>query len=146
MQNFPQGHLGPLLHYCSHLIRQCSDQQMRQYGLTPVQSQTLLFLSRHPQAGQRELERFLHVKPSTTNGLVERLVQKGLLERSVDPADARRRCLALTKEGRRYLEEIEAVLQRSEEKSRRDFTAQEERQLRCYLLRMIANLEDNTTC
>ncbi len=146
MEDLPQNHLGPMMQYCSQLLRQQLDRRLRQYDLTPAQARTLLYLSRHPQDRQRELGEYLRVEPSTVNGIVERLEQKQLLQRRADQEDGRCRRLFITEKGKRQLEEMEQILLQAERQSRKDFTPQEEKLLGEFLLRMIRNLEGEELC
>ena len=75
-------HLGRLLGQCEHRMRMVMDRSLRQYGVTPVQCRALMYLHRQPEpVTQRQLEQYMAVKPSTINGIVGRLEEKGLLTR-----------------------------------------------------------------
>ena len=70
--------LGRMIAYCGHLGRQSTDQMLRRagYDVTPVQTQALMYLAcrqRNRETSQRDLERELHLKASTVNGIVGRL-------------------------------------------------------------------------
>ena len=96
-------HLGRLLGQCEHRMRMVMDRSLRQYGVTPVQCRALMYLHRQPEpVTQRQLEQYMAVKPSTINGIVGRLEEKGLLTRDACQQDARCRVLRLTEEGRRF--------------------------------------------
>ena len=73
------------------------------------------------------------------------MTEKGLVVRSVNGADARRRLITLTDKGR----EKQALLQRkfreSELMMTRGFTLEEMDLLRALLARMIQNLEEDRT-
>ena len=81
-------HFAPLLGYCDHQVQKVLHRDLKSagYDVSPMQSRTLTFL--HCQGGQttqKALEQHLLVKPSTVNGIVERLEEKRLLTRSVSP-------------------------------------------------------------
>ena len=109
-------HLGRLLGQCEHRMRMVMDRSLRQYGVTPVQCRALMYLHRQPEpVTQRQLEQYMAVKPSTINGIVGRLEEKGLLTRDACQQDARCRVLRLTEQGfspeelatlHRYLERV----------------------------------------
>ena len=139
-------HTGQLVNYCSHLFRCYLDRETRRYDLTPVQSRAILFLHCHPGAKQRQLETLLHVKPSTVNGIVERLEQKQMLTRRTDPADGRCRTLFLTEKGEEHVHTMGRLIAEMEQKSRRGFSPEEETQLYGYLQRMIENLKGEEEC
>ena len=76
--------LGRMIGYCGHLGKLYLDMRLRQskYNVTPVQSHTLLYLSKicgEREVMQRDLERELHLKASTVNGIVDRLEEKGFI-------------------------------------------------------------------
>lgn len=75
--------IGPLLGYCNHRAYQRMEQKLRRYGVTPIQCRSLTYLHRQPgPVTQKQLQQHLAVKPSTVNGIVDRLVEKGMLTRS----------------------------------------------------------------
>ena len=92
--------LGPMLGCCAHMARERMDARMSRFGMTPAQTHVLLHL--HQSGGQlpqRELLDSLKVKPSTVNGILDRMEEKGLVERSVSGTDARQRVVVLTPAG-----------------------------------------------
>ena len=81
-----QEHFGPMLGYCDHQILKLMVRKLRRYDVSPIQCRTLTFLSEQPgDVPQKTLQEYLRVKPSTVNGIVERLEEKHLLTRSVAP-------------------------------------------------------------
>ena len=89
----------------------------------------------------------LRVKPSTANGVLDRMVDKGLVERSVSGSDARRRLISITEKGLALQEQTQRSFQEVETVIGRGLTA-EELETFCFLLgRITQNLEeDQTTC
>lgn len=140
--------LGPTLGHAAQMAKTYMDSQVSQYDVTPAQTHVLLYL--HHQGGQVpqcELTNYLRVKPSTVNGLLDRMEEKGLVRRSVSGSDARRRLITLTEKGA----EQQALFQRSfldtEEALVRGFTLEERETLASLLDRVIQNLkEDLSTC
>ena len=91
--------IGPLLGYCNHRAYQRMEQKLRRYGVTPIQCRSLTYLHRQPgPVTQKQLQQHLAVKPSTVNGIVDRLVEKGMLTRSPGEKDGRCRILRLTED------------------------------------------------
>ncbi|WP_297108741.1 MarR family transcriptional regulator [uncultured Devosia sp.] len=88
--------------------------EMAQAGhdLTPVQYAVLSSIAVHPgldqagHAGQAALDK------ATMGGVVDRLVGKGLIARTVNPANRRARILSLTDKGRDVLNQCEPVVNR----------------------------------
>jgi DNA-binding MarR family transcriptional regulator len=64
-----------------------------------------------------ELARRLRISPAVVTGLLNRLEQRGYLQRLIDPTDRRRLCLALTDSGLATSLAVESILTR-------DFAAQ----------------------
>ena len=138
--------LGRLIAYCSRLGLVYSEKLLRQagYDVTPVQSRTLAYLSCQGEHGvnQRELEKELRLRPSTVNGIVNRLEEKGFVARRTSPADGRCRLVSLTEKGRKQLVEIESIIDSTGRRFASLLTDEEEETLRKLLIRMIENLEN----
>jgi DNA-binding MarR family transcriptional regulator len=86
-----------------------SEAEARNVGLTPQQHQALLAVRAHPGPEAitvGALAECLMVKNHSALGLVDRLVENGLLSRAPDPADRRRVVLSLTDKSRGLLETI----------------------------------------
>ncbi len=139
--------LGPTLGRAAHLARSNMRDRVSKYDVTPAQTHVLLYL--HHQGGQalqRELTDFMRVKPSTANGVLNRMEEKGLLRRSVSGRDARRRIITLTEKG----EEEQAAFQQNYLDAERDMvrglTPAERETLMDLLDRVIQNLEEDATC
>ena len=66
--------LGPLLGRAAHLTRERMDARLAQFDVTPAQTHVLLYLHDHGgKAPQREVVEHLKVKPSTVNGILDRM-------------------------------------------------------------------------
>ena len=132
-------HLGRLLGQCQHRMRMVMDRSLRQYGVTPVQCRALMYLHR-----QRQLEQYMAVKPSTINGIVGRLEEKGLLTRDACQQDARCRVLRLTEEGRRFRSDFIRIAQDTNRQMEQGFSPEELAALHRYLERVAQNLAAQT--
>ncbi|MBQ1459663.1 MAG: MarR family transcriptional regulator [Oscillospiraceae bacterium] len=136
-------HFGPLMGYCDHQAQKLMGRMLRQYDVSPMQSRTLIYL--HKQTGevtQKMLEQFLMVKPSTVNGIVDRLEEKGLLRRTTSKVDGRYRILTLTEEGVHFYDDMIRVAHEVEDRMERGFTPEELDTLKSYLLRVADNLRE----
>ncbi len=137
--------LGPTLGWAAKLSRARMDARVCQYNVTPSQAHVLLYLHRHGgQVPQGELADHMRVKPSTANGVLDRMEEKGLVRRSVSGRDARRRLITLTEKGA----EQQALFRRSfldtEEAMVRGFTQSERETLTNLLERVIQNLKEDS--
>ena len=138
--------LGRLLAYCSRLGMLYNEKLLRQagYDVTPVQSRMLLYLSCQGKQGvnQRELEKELRLRPSTVNGIVNRLEEKGFVARRTSPADGRCRLVSLTEEGRKQVDAFEAIMDGTGRRYASCLTDEEAEIMAGFLIRMIENLEN----
>ena len=138
--------LGPMLGRCAHLTRERMDARLAGCDVTPAQTHTLLYLHRHGgQAPQCAVTEFLKVKPSTANGILDRMEEKGLVERTVSGADARQRLVALTSFGLEREEQVKQCFLEAEALIVRGLTEAEANTLRSLLERVIQNLEEDRT-
>ena len=142
--------LGRMIAYCGHLGRQSTDQMLRRagYDVTPVQTQALMYLAcrqRNRETSQRDLERELHLKASTVNGIVGRLEEKGYISRRTSPYDGRIRLVGLTETGRSQVEDFRAALEETERRFTAGLTDRERETLGALLERIIANLENEVS-
>ena len=78
-------------------LRALMDLRAAELDLTPMQARSL-WLSREP-ISMGELAERLHCDASNVTGIADRLEERGLMERVVDPDDRRRRNLVVTEEG-----------------------------------------------
>lgn len=87
-------------------------QELVDVGITPVQYAALQTVANQPGTDQRTLARSIALDASTTGGVLDRLEQRGLLERRTAPTDRRARQLWLTPAGEALLREaVPAMLQ-----------------------------------
>jgi len=134
-------HFGPLMGYCDHQVHKVLDSKLRSLDISPVQSRVLSYLcGAQSEVTQRTLEQFLMVKPSTVNGIVSRLEEKGLITRTVSARDGRCRILQLTQAGRDANEQFKGVIAEVNAQMERGFTPEELSSLRSMLLRVAENL------
>lgn len=137
--------IGPLLGYCNHRAYLSMDKKLRRYGVTPIQCRTLTYLHRQPgPVTQKQLQQHLAVKPSTVNGIVERLEEKRLLTRSVSPGDGRCKLLHLTEEGRCFYQEFIAITEEVHRQAEQGFSPEELSLLQELLHRVADNLTRET--
>ena len=139
--------LGRMIAYCGRLGRQYMDKNLRQagYDITPAQSRTLMYLSccgSGRTVNQRELERELRLKASTINGIVNRLEEKGCIERTTSPEDGRCRLIRLTESGQRQVDTFRSTLEDTGRRFAGGLTAEEQSVMRDLLTRIIENLEN----
>jgi DNA-binding MarR family transcriptional regulator len=89
-----------LLWALNHELDSLSKRMNSRYGVTGPQRLVLRIIGRAPGISAGDLAATLHVHPSTLTGILHRLVERELIKRHRDPADARRARFTLTPRGR----------------------------------------------
>lgn len=136
--------LGQSIVCAAHLFRERTDARMAKYDVTPLQAHVIMYLAhRDGQSTQQALGKHLRVKPSTVNGIVDRMVERGLVARSTDESDARRRRIVLTQAGQTHLDLFYRELRDAERLFESGFTPEELAQFHSLLGRVIQNLEED---
>lgn len=137
-------HLGPLLGYAAHLSRERMDARLSRHDMTPAQTHTLLYLcQRQEPVPQRDVVAHLRVKPSTANGILDRMEEKALIRRTADRLDQRQKRVEATEKGRKLKDLAEESFQDAETMMLRGLTPDEAEALRALLCRVIENLEED---
>lgn len=104
------GHLIRRLHQQSTQVFQARTRQAG-FELTSVQFAALDAVAGQPGIDQASLAATISFDRATIGGVIDRLEQKGLIERTVSPADRRARLLQLTPAGRRELAAMRPVVE-----------------------------------
>ena len=92
------GHLIRRLNQLSTQIFMARTQALG-FDLTPVQFAAMDAISHHPGSDQATIAQLIAYDRATIGGVIERLVKKGLVMRSVSAQDKRARELTLSEEG-----------------------------------------------
>lgn len=85
------------------------------FDLTPVQYAALAMVETHPGIDQATLAGYIAYDRNTIGGVVDRLVQKGLMVREVSDRDRRARQLRLTAEGHTLLQQVAPAVARGQQ-------------------------------
>lgn len=80
-------------------VRHWTREAVAPFGITPAQSRTLGVLARHGALRLSALSEHLGIAPRSGTEVVDGLEERGLVERSPDPADRRATLVRLTPEG-----------------------------------------------
>ncbi len=75
---------------------------------SPLDFQTIRFVSAHPDCPAKAIADALGVAPTTQQSVLDRLVRKGFLERGKNPSDGRSKVYVLSEEGQELRAAIEA--------------------------------------
>lgn len=108
------------------------------YDLTPVQYAALAAIDAHSGMDQATLAGAIAFDRATIGGVVDRLVQKGLVMRKASERDRRAHALAVTEAGRRTLRGIEPAVEAAQRSMLRGLTAGEAKELMRLLDKAIA--------
>jgi DNA-binding MarR family transcriptional regulator len=79
------------------------------FDVSPSQYKVLMTIGETGPLCQQRLAELIGVDPRNTVPIVESLVERGLIEREVDPADRRRRVLDLTRTGRGIARDLASI-------------------------------------
>lgn len=109
-----------------------------EFNMTPTQYGVLMATASHPGLKQIEVAKLLGIDRSTTAMVVDRLVQRGFIEREIDERDRRGRTLRLTSRGETLLDLVADSAARVQERFLKPFSASE----RSVFLRLLKKLLD----
>ena len=101
--------VGTMLHDVAHLIRLKVDEALKPFDLTRVAWLALGIIAENERLSQSQLAEALELGAPATGKLVDRLEDRGFVERIRHPDDRRSNLLTTTKEARRLLDELETV-------------------------------------
>ncbi|QIQ06682.1 MarR family transcriptional regulator [Streptomyces liangshanensis] len=87
----------------AYRVREKVDQHMSAAGLSLSRAKVLRLLAGHGALHQAELAALLGQAPRSVSQTVEALERAGLIARTVDPGDRRRKTVSVTAEGRAAL-------------------------------------------
>jgi DNA-binding MarR family transcriptional regulator len=98
---------GRLLYAASAVLRRAFDQALAPWGITSSQASVLAFLEEvdHPIT-INQLARLLILESPSVTAMIDRLSERGLVERTDDPKDRRRTLVQLTEEAKRLQKSI----------------------------------------
>jgi DNA-binding MarR family transcriptional regulator len=134
------GALNGLLGQLSRLHYRRSNAEFSKLGITRGQPRILRYLKTHEGCIQRELSESCHLEPASITHILEKMVQRGLVDKRFEPGSHRNIQVFLTEQGRQALTIVETVYRRLEEEFFTGFSA-EERGLAASLLgRMTENM------
>ncbi|MCQ9341078.1 MarR family transcriptional regulator [Corynebacterium phoceense] len=105
------------LYRASHAVQRSYQDVLAPLGLTYPQYVTMLALWGHEDpVTMKELSAEIALDSGTLTPLLRRMEKQGLLTRAIDPADERRRIVALTDKGRALREQAEGIPRRQMER------------------------------
>ncbi len=125
-------------------IKQRADADLQAHDMTLTQTRVLGFIMEAGgQVAQKDIERDLQVSHPTVVGVVSRMEQKGFLTSWVDPMDRRNKLIRVTPKAIETDRQINATVQKQDEKLLRGLTPQQIEVLRACLDHIAKNLEND---
>jgi MarR family transcriptional regulator, temperature-dependent positive regulator of motility len=112
--------------------------------LTPVQYAALAMIAAQPGVDQATLAGLIAYDRTTIGGVVDRLVEKGCVTRTINPQDRRARILDVTCEGKRTLSQIEPAVEAAQRAMLSGLTDGEATELMRLLGKAIDTLNDHS--
>lgn len=142
----PDSELTWLLHRAAQRMRAATSAAAEQHGLTMRQLIVLSALHLSPGMTQVQLGRAVGMDKTTLTGELDRLEQRDLVRRSVDPRDRRARTLDVTDAGERLRALVSADTDRAEREALGAFDDSDVARLRSMLVDLISGTRDQGTC
>jgi DNA-binding MarR family transcriptional regulator len=132
--------LGFLLHDVARLLRKRFEQRAKCLGLTSSQWQALAYLSNNEGIHQGGLAEMLEIEPITLVRILDKLAERGLIERRQHPTDRRIWLLYMREEAHPLLAEMRGLGDVTRGEALEDVSAEEREQLFQILSQMKTNL------
>lgn len=92
------------IHYIHHYLRKKLQKEAEKYGITLPQMRVINEVIKHQNIGVKKISDNLSMNHSTVSEVVERLFQKGILNKTPNPKDKRSVNISLTKDVSVFLE------------------------------------------
>lgn len=96
-------------------------------GLTPMQFTSLIKIRDKGHVSQNLLGRLNNADPATIMGIVNRLVQRQLIQKKIDPADKRKSFLTLTSKGLELINSLEVAAHKVSQDTLKPLSANEQK-------------------
>ena len=129
-----------MLYQVVHLHKQYVLQQMKPTGLQVSQAGILFILRNCGPMSQREIADKIHVTPPSVTVAIQKLEKLGYIERRPDERDQRVMRIYLTEPGDTAVDQVQRILETTQEKLLRHMSPEEKLLLRRLVLQMRDNL------
>ena len=113
-------------------------EECARHDLTAIQYASLVAIGLHPLIDATRISRLISLDRSTLGDVLERIETKGLVHRVASPTDKRIKLLILSEKGEQLLADVEASVQRVQERLLQPLTAAD----RKTLLRLLTQLAE----
>ncbi len=142
LTNSDEEPLGFLLLDVTRLLRARIDEALERagLGLTPGEARALVHAARFDSVHQRALAAEMGIEPMTLVRYLDRLEERGLIRREVDPDDRRANRIRVTRAAKAHLHGVLSLARTVREEAMRGLSGAEVAALRACLLAMRANM------
>jgi DNA-binding MarR family transcriptional regulator len=127
------------LRRASLAMRKVVDEELHTHGLTGAQFEVLRQLWEHDRLELRTLQERLGITSPTLTGIVDGMVDRGLVQREVSHEDARVKQLCLTVRGQSLNEQLCQAIEQAHLRLLAGFSPAEGSLLKDWLQRIVAN-------
>jgi DNA-binding MarR family transcriptional regulator len=134
-----------LLWAVEHRLERTSKRMAGQLGVTGPQRLVLRIVERYPDISAGALANFAQLHPSTLTGILQRLEEKRLLHRQVDPEDSRRALLRIRDRARPLTAPVPGTVEEAITEVFRNLPKTTVRHAREVLAALAAALDDQTS-
>ena len=107
--------------------------------ITIDQGLVLLFLNKHPELTQKEIAELVFKDNASMTRIIDTMVKKKYLERSMNPEDRRRYKILITEKGKKVLEILPPIIHQNRSTSLDGITVTELKQLEIILNKIRKN-------
>ena len=116
---------------------------LKKASLTAGQPKVLDYLKDHDGAGQKEIAAACHIEPATLTSVLNRMEEKGMIERRMRNGNRRSLYVFLTEKGKELSDVVEREFDRAEEQALAGFSPEEREECRRMLRRICENLTES---
>lgn len=123
------------------LHRAYLERELNRSGVYRSQHQLLMYISKYPNASQKDIADFHHVSTATVAVSLKKLEKGGYICRETDQEDNRFNKICITEKGRGIVEDSKKVFERMEQALFNSFSEEEMLQFEGLVDRLRLNLE-----
>ncbi|HCW52461.1 MAG TPA: MarR family transcriptional regulator [Clostridium sp.] len=139
-----QPQVGILIKNISNIVSTELNNNLKPYNITGVQARALFYINCASEKGnvfQKDIQNHLKLANPTVTGIVQRLEEKQLIERSISNQDCRYKCHVLTDKGRDFIKSLSNYsMTVMEQRILNGFSKEETETLTSLLLKILKNL------
>ncbi|MFJ6323760.1 MULTISPECIES: MarR family transcriptional regulator [unclassified Rhizobium] len=132
--------LGFVLHDVARLLRKRFEQRAKDLGLTRSQWQTLAYLANNEGIHQAGLAEMLEIEPITLVRILDKLSERGLVERRQHPSDRRSWLLYMREEARPLIDAMRDIGEQTRREALEGVPQEDRERLHELLILMKSNL------